>query len=38
MYIKNHLKGANVCMSYVRREAIQEYMYKLGFLKTIRAL
>ena len=33
MDIKNHLKCANVCMSSVLRETIQEYMYKLGFLK-----
>ena len=38
MNIKNHLKGANVCMSSVLRETILEYMYKLGFLKEIRAL
>ena len=38
MNIKNHLKGANVCMPSVLRETIQEYMYQLGFLKKIRAL
>ena len=38
MNIKKSFKGANVCMSSVLRETIQEYMYRLGFLKKIRAL
>ena len=33
MNIKKSFKCANVCMSSVLRETIQEYMYKLGFLK-----